>query len=293
MTEKSWFILRYNHFPPDGPIKLGQLLENPCEPHQPIDFDGPAAFPSDMSVVLSVEEDFSWGVTQGSKWHAGFSAQLDGLPINGIIQAEFKKTKRDWVEFDSLETKIIAPTLEYIKESMARPSVKEFLGKHFLPKRVFMITGLKIARTAKRGRDRIGGTGGQLQLQVTPSPLMPIHLGPDIGASSERATEWCSSASEFIWAFSLRQVHYRRGVVGRVSVYADGATLEKGGDENEDEDESEGENPQEHTIDPTKLEVIVDGLDSKDFTGENSDLVSIAEIHHAGNEQLVVTSGSM
>jgi hypothetical protein len=132
MTEKSWFVLRYNHFPPSGPIKLGQMIENPTEPHQVIDFSGSAPFPVDMPVIPSFEEDFSWDITHGSDGHAALSAQMDGLPVSGTVRAEFKRSTRNWAEFERLETQLIVPTQEYVRESMARPAVKEFLRGHLL-----------------------------------------------------------------------------------------------------------------------------------------------------------------
>lgn len=105
------------------------------------------------------------------------------------------------MEFDSLETKITVPMLDYAKQSMARPSVEMFVGKSLLPKRIFMISGLRVARAGTRERERVVEAGGQFELQATPVLLTPVHVGPDIGASSEYTSEWYSSTGEFVWAF--------------------------------------------------------------------------------------------
>jgi len=81
-----------------------------------------------MPVIPSIEEDFSWNKSSSIDSHAALSAQMDGLPISGHFKGVFKNSTRNWAEFETLETELIIPTPGYVKESMARPNVKEFLG---------------------------------------------------------------------------------------------------------------------------------------------------------------------
>jgi hypothetical protein len=157
-----------------------------------------------------------------------------------------------------------------------------------------MVTGLKIARRARRGQEISRSGGAEAQQGVTPTPGLPISLGPDVGGNAERSEKMSSSGGDFVWAFSLRRVYYRRGMkVGRSKAFTDGATLEDRtgkGEEEEDEDEDEDE---EEEVDPSELEVIVDGLANEDFTGKSSTLVQVVETHRVGNEEFVLFDEKM
>lgn len=239
-----------------------------------------------MPVIPSTEENFSWDKSSSADGHAALSAQMDSLPVSGTIKAAFRKSTRNWAEFEALETELIVPTPGYVKESMARPAVKEFLGKHLLPKSVFMITGLKVARRAKLGREKASGGGGLVKLGV--DLTLGIQLGPDLGGDVERKEKVESKATDFVWAFSLRQVHYRRGVLRKSQTYKDGATLEDNSEEKYGEEEEE-----EGAVDLSQLEVVVDGLAPEDFTGATSKLVGVAEIHKDEKERIILVEDKM
>ncbi|KAE9368048.1 hypothetical protein N431DRAFT_471420 [Stipitochalara longipes BDJ] len=285
MTEKCWFVLQHKHFPPDGPIKLGQLVSNPAEPYQVIDFSGPSPYPPNMPIIASVEQNFAWDSATKSDENLTLSSRTNGLPVSGAVRAEFKNTTHSYAQFETLETTIIVPTPEFISSSMNRPVIKEFLSSHVLPKKVFMITGLKIGRKGKAGHERTINRDFGLQLGVQPTSGMSFSLGPDIRGERENSERVSSTASDFVWAFSLRQIHYRRGKPGKSSTYTDGATLGVNDDEDNDMDDSEEERP----VDPATLEISVDGLDAENFNGQNSDLLKVSGIVDAGNGETLVT----
>jgi hypothetical protein len=285
MTEKSWFILRYNHFPPDTFIKLGQLVTNPKEPNIPIAPDGPLDFPSNMISVSSVEEGFHWEASSGHDEHLTLSAEMDGLPVSGEIKAEFKKKVRNWADFTSLETQLIGPTKQYVEESMGRPLVAETLGKNILQKSVFMVTGLKIAKKGERGVESARSKELGFKVGVTPTPSIPISLGPDVGGDRKTSETLKSTAANFVWAFSLRQIYYRMGKVVKAKTYDDGATLEDRSDEEDDDEDDEEQNPRA----VPSPELRVDGLDLNTFSGENSNLVNVTEKSSCGRGEVILT----
>ena len=157
-----------------------------------------------MPVVLSKEEVFHWDTTSGSDGHAKLSAQMDGLPVSGTVKAEFKKTVHDWAKFKTLDTQLIVPTPQYIKDTMAGPAVKEELGKHLLPKSVFMVTGLKIARGGERGQELTRKVEVCVKFDVTPMPPFPLSLGPDVGGGVHSSEDVKSKATDFVWAFCFK-----------------------------------------------------------------------------------------
>jgi hypothetical protein len=208
---------------------------------------------------------------------------MDGLPISGHIKGVFKNSTRNWAEFETLETELIIPTLGYVKESMARPNVKEFLGNHLLPKSIFMITGLKVTRRAKLGREKTRGGGGLLKLRI--DPTLGVNLGPDVGGNLEAKEKAESKATDIVWAFSLRQVYYRGGLVTKGNTHKDGATLENDAKRNYQEELEE-----EEAVDPY---LVIDGLAGEDFTGARSKLVNLAEVHTDDKERIILVNEKM
>ncbi|CAL3962734.1 unnamed protein product [Diplocarpon coronariae] len=280
---KSWFILPNSHFPPNTLIKLGQIVASPVEPHQAIDTSGPLPFPPDMPQVESYEEAYSWDAKSGSSGHSALSAEVGGLPVNAALKAEFKRNTHNWAQFENLATQLIAPTRAYVNESMMRPVVKTFLGKHLLPKSVFMITGVKIAKGAEKGVKRDNMVSGGLNLGIAPAPGIPIALGPDVGGAADGSEEIrVKVAKDFVWAISLRQIHYRRGKVRKEETLYDGATLACV------EDDSEGE---AETVDPSELDIDGVDQDPKSFTGEGTRLLSVSEKHEGEVGEVFLVAG--
>ncbi|CAG8960112.1 hypothetical protein HYFRA_00010591 [Hymenoscyphus fraxineus] len=275
MTEKSWFIMRYPHFPPES-IKLGQLITDPTEPHILLDPSGLEASPANLPSYRTLEEHFEWEATSSPSGHGGLSAAADGVPLSAEISGEFKKTQTDWAKFGSLETQLIIPTSEFVKDSMMRPVVRQELGKSLLLKRVFMITGVKIARGASTGRETSCSSGGIFKVGVTPTPTIPVSLGPSGGFGKSKSESVTSQGSDFVWAFSLRQIYYRWGQITESSTYKDGATLE-------DRISEANTIGQAISSPSSRGEVmVVDG--SKPFSGEGSGLVSVQEVHAIGDD---------
>lgn len=233
-----------------------------------------------MPQVEFFEEAFYWDLSSGSSGHVALSADIGGLPINATVRAEFKKHIHNWAQFEQLDTQLIAPTRGYVEASMMRPLVKTFMGKHLLPKSVFMITGVKIARGAETGVGKKNMVGWGLNLGVAPSPGIPISVGPDLGHSVGRSEKITAKAArDFVWAVSLRQIYYRRGKIGKDTTLYDGATLGHRYDEDSSDEEKE-------IVDPSKVEIQLDDIDPNCFTGEGSCLVEISETH-------VETDGSL
>ncbi|PMD25833.1 hypothetical protein NA56DRAFT_642101 [Hyaloscypha hepaticicola] len=277
MTSKSWFILRYNHFPPST-IILGTLITNPKEPHLPL-FTTSLPFPTTMHPIRTTHESLKFSTSVTKEGHAGMPAQMDGLPLSTNISTEFARTAKNSADFQTLETQYILPNPEYEKLSMSEPSIKSHLGnKSLLLKSVFMITGVKIARSGgKTGRETKNRKEATFQVGITPTPAFPVSLGPDVGGKVEEEGSVSSSTQEdFVWAFSLRQIFYRWGEVKGSKTYEDGATLDgrvrkDGREGNEAEEDKEKEE-----------EIEVDG--SEEFNGEESRLVPIEEIRDVGSD---------
>ncbi|CAG8973134.1 hypothetical protein HYALB_00008665 [Hymenoscyphus albidus] len=143
---------------------------------------------------------------------------------------------------------------------MMRPAVLQKLGKSLMTKRVFMVTGVRL-HEGHRQDDK-------------------HHTAPVAYSSFDfeksKSQSVTSQSSDFVWAFSLRQMFYRWGQITESSTYKDGATLE-------DRTSKVKTIGQASSSSSSRGEVIVvDG--SKPFSGEGSGLISVQEVHAVGDD---------
>lgn len=114
------------------------------------------------------------------------------------------------------------------------------------------------------------------------------NLGPDVGANSQIFERVAFKCSRVCLGSQFEAGTLPEGRCERDSVYADRATLAVESDADEDEDGEDQES--ERAIEPTKMELFVDGVDDKDFAGEVSGLILFTEIHHDSKEEPIEIS---
>lgn len=94
-----------------------------------------------------------------------------GITVGAELDAEFKKTTRNWAEFASLDTEVVQPSRAYIDQLLALPDVQEHIGRDSKARlgswSVYVVTGLMIARA--------GGTVGSSEGQSR-----SLGGGPDV-----------------------------------------------------------------------------------------------------------------
>ncbi|KAI9642692.1 hypothetical protein NHQ30_008423 [Ciborinia camelliae] len=238
---------------------------------------GPTPFPSSMPIHSAMEKHFSRSISGTMEGDASLSSKIDAFPIGASMRAEFEKVIYNHAEFETLETKIIIPTTEYIVGSMARPNIKKYLGNGVFRKKIYMITGLKIARKGKVSSGNNSGGGGGSQLGIQPTPMIPRLLGLDVKYKRGVDEESSSSATDFIWAFNLRRIYYRRGLLVKSDIFADGATFTM----------REGRPQDEYEQGPlaNDTEITVQGMDENDFHGDSD---KVNQVVNLGNGETLI-----
>ncbi len=127
-----------------------------------------------------------------------------------------------------------------------------------------MSTGVKIARGADVAISKIRAKGGNLYFGVDATAAgVPIKVGPDFSVSnavSQGLTEHHNS--DFVFAYRLRELVYKRKVFQEQKEYAKGDLMGVG----------EGKEREQEEDDGTKGEIQLSGLNGEDLQAEEWEL---------------------
>jgi hypothetical protein len=180
MASKCWFVLKQTHYPPpvipkngtgsvsgNGSICLGHLIPDLKHLDNVINRHGPLDIPPDMPIYPTKAWDLTWEINNSAGVDVSANvgvpiAATAGLTLTLDARVAFKRTIKNSWEFASLDTFI-----EYVEDSVEDDEVAAYLEKlgPFKSSKVFMITGIIVARGAKmktsdvRKRDLHGGPG--------------------------------------------------------------------------------------------------------------------------------------
>src|SRR5437667_9342735 len=125
--DNCWFVLRQSHYPPpvkwsgghiEGPICLGHIVPNLKNLDQVINTSGPETYPANMPLWQSKKWDLKWEIHIRNNVDSSTRVEVPtgAVPVNAKADAGmlFKRSIRNYWEFDRLDTAIIQPTKAYI-----------------------------------------------------------------------------------------------------------------------------------------------------------------------------------
>ncbi|KAF9774635.1 hypothetical protein IL306_007358 [Fusarium sp. DS 682] len=205
---KCWFVLEQSFFHPpvyanaskaggkaEGDLRLGDVVHSPKDLY-PILTKGPLPlFTPDMRISSSQLCGFAWDNTYE---RGGDGAVGGGLPIVNAVGAtvqtevkiEFKKTVRNWVNFETMDIEVVQPSAGYINAVLKTESLKDYIDQKKIPFldrwTVYVVTGLMIGRAR--------GTVGNLN-----SRSHSTSGGPEVdipGVASEKLNAGIKSSNE-------------------------------------------------------------------------------------------------
>ena len=278
---KSYFLAPTRDCPPSGPIALGNIIASPSSPEEALNLR--PALP-----IRPIYDSYqtNWTAEVRHRRQANFGLWTKFLQVLGVgidFSVNYDVGKTDIYAFDRVETRFFAPDKVYVEESMSAPEVREFIARSKFRANVYMITGIKVAIGASVTSTKLRQRGIHVQLGVDGTAVgVPLGLGPDVEVSSSR-TQGISfdHASDFVFAFRLREVHYakRQGIVHHE--FNKGALFGLGGDRGKPAAKRQ-EEPSEY------IELLA--LAEDDVAGEDVDLEASAIIDDDGEvcECLVV-----
>ena len=224
--KKTYFLSPNFDYPPGGALSLGRILTSPFDPGTCINPDGPLPFHTNMPVQSTSKRDWKSEKERGHNGLLGLWArflQFFGLDTGARVDWETKKG--DVYEFKLLETQFFDPTKDYIEESVLDLPVATHIVDTDYKKRIYMITGVKIARGADVAVERyreltghvhggIDGTAGGVPVSGGAEAKFRVH---------EKDNVTFHGSSDFVFAYRLREIYYEKGIKLRDKEFIKGA----------------------------------------------------------------------
>ncbi|KAK2018696.1 hypothetical protein LZ32DRAFT_521240 [Colletotrichum eremochloae] len=217
-----------------GSLLLGHIIPSLKALDQVINSEGPLPFPKDMRIEESTMHDVAWSTSKESGIQTGIKGDIPvavalGISVRGDIALDYQRNNGSSWQFDRLDTQIIRPTRNYIRQCLNSPQVAAHIEKEKVKLlntwKLFMISGIRIARGARTEETE----GKSKAAHVRPGMNMAEVINAEIGAGISRTTQNAFSgqhANDYIWAVQLREVSksvFRSDFSERISVK--GATL--------------------------------------------------------------------
>lgn len=197
--------------PPDGPIKLGHLLDDLTE-FVPLNRDSIVTIPPGHLNKVDTKDGFKTSRTKLVSGELGIFAKVVGLVGIGVgADMYYHKDKNDVLSCKTLDTMTFDPTADYIVGAMDLPEAKKYMQGSKFKAPLYMVTGLKIARGGSLDSNSSQGKGIRIEGGLNP-PVTPVDLEVK-GKTAKKKTEaesWQGS-TDFIVAFRVRKIWYQRG----------------------------------------------------------------------------------
>lgn len=246
--------------PPDGPIKLGNVLTSIKKPEQPL---YTAPLPTDSEVFSSEKTEVKYskerlregkfsiltkflsilgvGVDVSAGWKNRYLPLASPRALADVTCALWHRllTQRltessddEIYTFQRVETKQFVPKDDYIQKCIEAAAVRRHLDRSRYRKPVYIVTGLKTVYGAKAkshmSREKTGQAGVSVDGTVWSGGTAPVsvELGVEGKVETKSGINWGGS-SNFVFAFRVRKVHVNRKTqeVDKQDDYTKGALL--------------------------------------------------------------------
>lgn len=214
--KKTWILVRGCQYVPGGSISLGQILVKPFDPSLPLLLDGPLKIPE-----TAIERTHQTSVEVSSHSSLGGSfkiwADIDILPIKSELGAKHHTSKSTTWHFDRLDSEVMIPHLQDVQAAIVREEVVAQINrnKFNFRKRLYMITGIRIARGAKLQQKSSMSMGANAKVGVDLAALgvAPTTVGPAVDVTSTNSENHSfKNSSDFVYAYRVCEIHYGKDV---------------------------------------------------------------------------------
>lgn len=238
-------------FPPDGPIKLGNVLASLKTPEMPLHttpllIEDEALSTEKHEVEISTEKlregkfsiitKFLSFLGVGVDACAGGSTRFVPLPVQA---PGFERTmlcnrvcsSGETFSLESIQTTQFFPREQYFRRCVEAAGVRRFLEKSRYRKPVYIITGLKVVKGARAKNFKASSLEGELGINVDATVWtgggIPVAGGPGVSGtvSRKQGTSW-EGSSDFVLAYRVQKLKISRtGAISRAEDYKTGAML--------------------------------------------------------------------
>ncbi|CAG9947555.1 unnamed protein product [Clonostachys rosea f. rosea IK726] len=200
-------------WPPEGPIKLGNVLTSVQRPEQPLSTTPP---PTENEVFSLEKKDVEHSITKLRDGNFSlFTKFLNFIGISVDVTVSWEHSNEELYRFQKVETQQFIPKDEYIQKCIETPAVRRFLERSRYRKPVYVITGLKTVYGASAKSTESQSQDKKASIAVDGNVLGGGNVAPGAGAATEnkKSTTW-EGSSDFVFAFRVRKVQVSRKTQG-------------------------------------------------------------------------------
>ncbi|EHK26041.1 uncharacterized protein TRIVIDRAFT_63373 [Trichoderma virens Gv29-8] len=220
-TTKTWILTRSQTYEPGKSLRLGQVLLDPRRPADALFSKSSSFLPIPAEYTRDLGEKNNVTIKVESKLNASFTAwgKLNSTPVTAKGNAATNQwTTKKWI-LQKLESETFLPELEYVKEILKRGDVPAATKWWRLQRRIFLVTGVRIARGASVSLETDSHkTSASIKAGLDGSSQgVPVQAG--LGAALGQETEQIEKAeesSDFVFAYRLHEITWIAGVDKRV-----------------------------------------------------------------------------
>ncbi|KAL7934270.1 hypothetical protein V8C35DRAFT_321987 [Trichoderma chlorosporum] len=243
--------------PPDGPVRLGDLLTDlselvPLNDHNRVP----------IRAVLPSNYKFNFKAARSTLLSGNLGVWAQAAALFGVgVEAgwAYEAADADVISFKVLETISFNPTLDYVHAVMAADAVRAYMAAAGRSAAVYMITGLKIGHGAAVETSHSLQKGVELKMGFA-QPGVPVEGGPKGGVQRKKAEGMSFEGStNFVVAFRVRKITYKKNVL-HAAAYNNGATMLDGteGEETKNNGQPELDFEEEVGLDDAQMDSKLD-----------------------------------
>lgn len=210
-TYDGWIFTKTRKFAPNGRLQIGQILAKPFQPEFSLMPTGPLPIPDDVLQDKTEDSNITLSSGQGLKAMFRLWADLNAAPVSADIGTTVEHSNSLSWQFDALKSTQISPTLQYVQKSMEHGEVPHYLKTWRWDKRVFIVTGITIAEGARMEKEKSRFTEAHASASADFSGMDLLDTGAEARLESKDSkTEKLGGTSDFVFAYSLNEVFYRK-----------------------------------------------------------------------------------
>lgn len=210
----TYFLAPTRDCPPDGPVALGSLITDPREPEFPLNYPHSVTvqdFIKKARITSTYEEDAVRKVASGVSVEPSIWSTFLAMDI-GPTFAMGRKTADVTFTISKLITRTMNPDMVAVKTLFEEPRVQAAVKDSRFSANLYLITGVQIAHGTKYHGAKTREVGGHLDLSGDLTSVgAPVSAGAGIygKVTSDRSSSG-QVTSEFVFAYCLREISYRR-----------------------------------------------------------------------------------
>lgn len=240
--------------------KLGSIFSNLDRLTGPLNQSENAYIPVNLT-NQSASTDFRETVSKGVEGAVGLNANIaQGIAGTADVMYAFARDKKNVYRCELLETMEFEPTKEFIVDSITASQRVQKTLNNALPgmKRVYMITGLKIATGFSTSTSKETQHGPMLKVGVDATAFgIPAEAGPEVefATTNARTISQGPSVNKIVFAYRVVRIRQKRDGQPKWG-------YKSGGKYGMDEEDSDDEEEEEDAWD---VEPLDEGDVGKDF----------------------------